>query len=80
MNIVKGLIGSALVISSSILFAAKYIAAVAAKSEGIWSRSEFTDALRYTPIALNVAIYGALVVGIIFIFLSLVGTGKTVKK
>lgn len=69
---VKGIIGSAFVIASSILCAAKYIAATAvAVASGIWGKEEFTQALKFTPTLLNVAMYSALIVGIIFIIMGL---------
>lgn len=71
MNIIKGIIGSALVLSSAVLCAAKYIAAALSQGGGQWGKEDFTQALTFTPTLLNVAMYCALILGIVFIVMSL---------
>lgn len=72
MKLQQSIIGAALLISSAVLLAAKYIsAAVFSANAEAWGKEEFTQVLQYTPTLLNVVIYSTLVLGVVFIVVSL---------
>ncbi|MEG1314367.1 MAG: hypothetical protein RSC95_01440 [Anaerovoracaceae bacterium] len=71
MKLIKGIVGSALLVSSAILFATKYIVAVF---------GNFGSELKYMPIIFDVIMCGTVVIGIFFIVQSLIDESLFEKK